>query len=294
LPGLELRPRLASEIVDGAFQLYRRHFSDLVTLSALVFAPYVLLQLLLVGGADAPAGLAESMILVGLAWVFGSIADAAIVLSVSNSYLRDDPDAGGALRQTLARIGTVLLAVMAKWAIIGAGMAAAIIAGAIFSALVVGASVATGAPAPTTLLGVVIALILILLSLPLALYFYARYFAVPATVMLEGVGVRAGLRRSKELSRGFKRKVLSALGLSALVLVIMQAALSALFALVPGPSVIGFLLGQAVTVVAYPVLGIITTLLYYDARIRKEGFDIEVMAAELGIPVAAPQEPPPA
>jgi hypothetical protein len=78
------------------------------------------------------------------------------------------------------------------------------------------------------------------------------------------------------------------------VQVVMQVALGAAFTLVPGPSMIRFLLGQSVTVIAYPVLSVIATLLYYDARIRKEGFDIEVMAAELGMPSAAAAEPPPA
>jgi hypothetical protein len=293
VPGLELRPRLASEIVDGAFQLYRRHFVALATLSAIIFAPSVILQLLLMGGGDAPVGAAEAVILVVLAWVFSSIADAAVVMSVSNSYLHDDPDAGSALRSTLSRLGTVLLAVTAKWAIIGAGVGVAAAGMAIVSALVLSASAAAGAPAPTLLISFAIVMLMALLSLPFALYFYARYFAVPATVMLEGVGVRAGLRRSAHLSRGFKGKVLAALGLSTLLLLIMQMVLGAAFQLLPGPSVIGFLLGQCVTVIAYPLISVIATLLYYDARIRKEGFDITVMAAELGAPaVPAPDSPP--
>jgi hypothetical protein len=31
----------------------------------------------------------------------------------------------------------------------------------------------------------------------------------------------------------------------------------------------------------YPLIGICTALLYYDARIRKEGFDLQVLAGEL-------------
>jgi len=38
------------------------------------------------------------------------------------------------------------------------------------------------------------------------------------------------------------------------------------------------------TVVAYPLIGITQMILYYDARIRAEGFDIEVMAGSLGAP----------
>ena len=35
------------------------------------------------------------------------------------------------------------------------------------------------------------------------------------------------------------------------------------------------------------VAAVIATLLYYDARIRNEGYDIEVMAAELGDPTTS-------
>ena len=50
------------------------------------------------------------------------------------------------------------------------------------------------------------------------------------------------------------------------------------------------LLTQIVQILLYPVLAVTVTLLYYDLRIRKEGFDIEMMASELGgrAPAAAP------
>ena len=36
----------------------------------------------------------------------------------------------------------------------------------------------------------------------------------------------------------------------------------------------------------YPLLAVVSTLLYYDLRIRKEGFDLEVMSRELGTTAA--------
>ena len=47
--------------------------------------------------------------------------------------------------------------------------------------------------------------------------------------------------------------------------------------------------GAFYTILAYPVVAITETLLYYDARIQSEGLDIELMAGELGI--APPAEP---
>jgi len=291
--GLELRPRLASEIVDAAFQLYRRHFPDLVTLSAVAFAPYVLLQLVLTGGeASTEATFGVLAVMIALGWVFSSLADAAIVVGVSSSYLTGHVDAGRALRQTLSRFSTVLLAVFAKWSIVGIGFMIAALIASIGSVLVIGASASAGLSPGARLLGGGVLVVLIVLSVPIATYFYARYFAVPATVVLEGRGVAAALRRSAELSHASKLRILAALGLPTIGLVIMQFVVQAVLRLMPGPRIFGFLIEQAATIAIYPVLGVITTLLYYDARIRKEGFDIEVMAAELGDSPSATVEPP--
>jgi hypothetical protein len=39
--------------------------------------------------------------------------------------------------------------------------------------------------------------------------------------------------------------------------------------------------GAIIMCFAYPFLGVVTTLLYYDLRVRKEGFDLEVMTEQL-------------
>jgi hypothetical protein len=50
--------------------------------------------------------------------------------------------------------------------------------------------------------------------------------------------------------------------------------------------------------IIYPLYSVGGTLLYYDLRIRKEGFDLEMMARDMGeapgvaVPVNAPGLPP--
>jgi len=289
LSSLELRPRLGSEIVDAAFQLYRRHFAELVSLSALIYAPYIVLQLLVTSGQPlatgtelqaGPFGLALLMI---TGFIVGSVVEAAIVVSVSNSYLTSAPDPGGALRHTLKRLVSVLISVLAKWIVIAisfgiAGMAAIIVG---FAVLFATGALRGGAETGALFAGGMV-IVMMLLAVPFALWFYARYFAVPATIVLEGRGAFAGLRRSAQLSQGMKAKIIGALGLPMVLLAILQiVVVSVIGFLVPGPRIFGFLLEQAVSVVAYPIIAVIATLLYYDARIRKEAFDIEVMAGEL-------------
>jgi hypothetical protein len=51
------------------------------------------------------------------------------------------------------------------------------------------------------------------------------------------------------------------------------------------PAVIGMGL---VTLFMYPFTSCVFTLFYYDLRVRKEAFDLEVLSRNLGIAVAAP------
>jgi hypothetical protein len=42
--------------------------------------------------------------------------------------------------------------------------------------------------------------------------------------------------------------------------------------------VIATVLTVAASIIAYPLFAIVEMLLYYDARVRNEGYDIEMMA----------------
>ena len=60
-----------------------------------------------------------------------------------------------------------------------------------------------------------------------------------------------------------------------------------------GSRVIQLVVASLFTVVAYPVVALTEMLLYYDVRIRSEGFDLERMVTSLaGAP--APSTVPPA
>ncbi|MEX2283815.1 MAG: hypothetical protein WEE89_15125 [Gemmatimonadota bacterium] len=295
MAGLELRPRAATEIVDAAFQLYTRNFATLVSISAIVFAPFVIANLLLTGG-DQTLVLTRPATFIALGiigWIFNSIVEAGIALAVSDSYLQGGSDVGTVMRRVMARVGPVILAVLAKTLIVALGLFVGLMAGIMTTALagvgLMGGG-GGGSQRAAVIFGVIAVTTSTLLGGFVALYYYACYFAVPATVILENLGVRAGLSRSRALSKGVKRKVLTTLGTSVTVLFVLQMVISLMMQALPGPPAIGFALEQVATVVLAPIIGVIATLLYYDARIINEGFDIEMMAADLGTtaPVTAP------
>jgi hypothetical protein len=57
------------------------------------------------------------------------------------------------------------------------------------------------------------------------------------------------------------------------------------------PGVAAQLMPYVVAVFLYPFVQVVITLLYYDLRIRKEGFDMELMAKELGFGATASPAP---
>jgi hypothetical protein len=250
-----------------------------------ITAPYIVVELLVTGGrpANTPNDLTAVTVLTVLGWIIGSLAEATVVLAVSNSYLNANPDVQGSLRATLRRLGPVMIAVFLKWFVIMLGVMAgfAVSAMGVGLAAVMSGMVQTQGGTAALLVGGLLLVGALVLGGGLGLYLFARYFAVPATVVLEGLGVRAALRRSRDLSQGIKRKVLGALGLPMLLFFMFQFVVVILMSALPGPAIIGFVLQKAMILVATPILYVIATLLYYDARIRKEGFDIEIMAAEL-------------
>lgn len=111
-------------------------------------------------------------------------------------------------------------------------------------------------------------------------YVAARFFAVAAVIVLEDGGVNEAFSRSSALSNGRKRHILNTLLLVWIIYFLLSVGVS-LVANIMGSTVVTIVLTTAFQIVAYPIIGLTDMLLYYDCRIRGEGFDIERMAASM-------------
>jgi hypothetical protein len=125
-----------------------------------------------------------------------------------------------------------------------------------------------------------------LLFLVPAVWVSAVLFAVIPVVVLEKRGPYRSFDRSAEISKGVKGHVLSTLGLVIAILIVAWIGGVIIAQLVPTPQ-LQVTVGALVEIIVYPLYGIATTLLYYDIRIRKEGFDIEMMARQ-AVPSSTP------
>jgi hypothetical protein len=113
-----------------------------------------------------------------------------------------------------------------------------------------------------------------------SLYVVARFFAVASVVVLEDTGPLSAFGRSSELSEGRKGHILKALLLVFLIYFVLSLGVTA-FASLAHSTVVSRLATAMWTIVGWPLVGLTEMVLYYDARIRGEGFDLEHMAASL-------------
>jgi len=119
------------------------------------------------------------------------------------------------------------------------------------------------------------------------------YMFVGPVVVIESVGGRAALKRSRELGRGFYWRNFGVYLLLSLVVVVVMLVVAVLAGALVGAvlGVVGFsidditrismLVGTVSFILFTPVILIALVLLYYDMRARKEGYGATQLAEDL-------------
>jgi hypothetical protein len=234
------RPRTATELVDAAFQVYRRDPMHFLFVTAMAYVPWLIIRLVFRIGIDPNELTVSSWMVLGLGslLVYG-IVSGAVTRVAHDVYLSETSDPAVALRDIMARLPALILATLGKL--------------------------------------VVVVLAAVFLILP-ALYPLAAYFATSQAVVLERLGAADSLKRSSGLSKGLKGHILKTILLLFIINIAVTFGTGFPIAMI-GNHVVDQVVSTAVTILVYPLFGITETLLYYDARIRKEGFDVELLAA---------------
>jgi hypothetical protein len=285
-----LRPRSVSEIFDASSQLVRRHFGPLALLAAVLAIPGLVfgiinLQLFpelasIPTDPSEPAAVFPSAAfalyiplgMLALCWIFVMLG--ALVIGASEGYLHGRIDAGAAVHRALARpgrlIGGNLLAYLVTALPI---LLAAAISGIAVPMVARGGGAGAGLVALAGLLAFA-GIVWLFIALP-------RYALVTPIVALEEVGAVASLGRARELTGGHKLRIFLVLFLFFVIFWVVTVTVTlGLLALLRNP-----LLASAISnlfyIPFYAVLAALLTVIYYDLRIRKEGFDIEMMAGGL-------------
>ena len=283
-----LRPLGVGEILDVAITIYRSRFGVLIKAVAVVLGPvFVLAALIQLSipnddddlfrstqpGAtpdfDADqfwAFLAGTVLIAFVAFVGSQLATAACFKAVGGAYFDERPDWQESLRFARSRLGPLL------WL--------------------------------SLLFVLFLALALLAFVIP-AVYLYVAWAVATPVLLLEDVRGRGALKRSRALVKGRWWPTLAVLILVNLLAGIVQGLFVGLFAGVVSVSdnevaetvaeAVAQLAGSALTT---PLSAAVLTVLYFDLRVRKEGFDLELLARRIGVdpgttpPGDAPPAPP--
>lgn len=272
----QLRPLAVGEILDVAINVYRERFTHLVKAAAVVVAPVAVLralvQLSLVpadeedglfsGPVDATGqltldggeilALIAGFAVVGLVSLVASqLATAASFKLVSGSYLDEPPDWRASLRFATSRLGSLV------WL--------------------------------TLLFGLGVGVGLVLCIVPGVYLYVAWSVAVPALLFENLRGSRA-LGRSRGLVKNRWWPTVGVLLVAFILSEIVQGVVSGLLVVVVsvGDNELVAAVAQAIadtvgTVLTTPFTAAVATAVYFDLRVRKEGFDLELLARRVGV-----------
>jgi hypothetical protein len=275
--------------MDATFSLYRQNFALFAGVVALLAVPQTIVNMALAalitqpalsqttfmqpGGAQNALGLyaGTSGVEVLLGIVFGMLVTGALAQVISQRFL--------GLPTSVVRAYTsvgpgpflrLILALVVGTAIGIFGMFLLFLGIALGTALL--AQIATAA-------GVLFAIGSGLAAAVLIFWVPVHFIFVPQVIVLERSGTFNAFRRSWQLVSGYFWRVLG-LTLLALILVGIISGILGGFARVLslGQPVAAAGLGGVLGILVQPVEWAAFTLLYYDQRIRKEGFDLEFAA----------------
>lgn len=297
---MDLRPLTLAELLDRAFSLYRRHlwvFAGIMALPAafgVIWIALIQLQRVALPAGSTATPQQALRILVpffGAALVFFilyfvayAVALGATAVAVSQIYLGRDTTVRAAYAAVRARIGRLVLVML--WAtlrVFGVGFAILVLSG------ILSAVVAAALPRPAGgLVAFFIFAVAILGSLVLMTLMGVRYgVSIPAAA-LEDQPASAALGRSVDLTSSNRWRVFLVILCAVIVTYATSLLLQGPFMVanfVVGPATlegrllmaIGGVVGAIGSMFTAPVMVIGLVLIYYDLRIRKEAFDLQVL-----------------
>lgn len=281
------------EILDGTFNIYRRHFLLFMRLSLiLVWLPtaiWVYFQVRFAGNPLQAISILEqhvvATILVGLGWLVlasaaGLLLRAGTIRIISDSYLGHEPNLVESLKFGVGKIIPLLLVTISK------NLLLFLIA--VFGWLVIVLLMVVG-----RLGNPGIAALMMVVGIIGLIWFVAwvacGYGTTTPVVVLEDLPSSFdAFSRSWELTRGARGKVFGTMAvtwlMSAMLPGIVVAGISGAANATGNAALqpLFVVLSSLLSIVLAPILPCALTLLYYDLRVRREAFDLQILSEQLG------------
>jgi len=247
---LRFEPMTVSMLLDATFRLYLQNVGLILGITTLAHVPYFVALVgftaLLLRHNDVAVLFAVQTVFLGLLkfLVAYTVSQGAITYAISERYLQRPVTVFDALQAVKRRYGTLLSALILVGLIVGFGYLLLIIPGILWT---------------------------------------LSYTLVVPVVMLEAYDAVQSRQRSWALVEGYRGKVFVVLltfrGLSFLIASGLQSVL--IFLLGGTAGILGSTVEELVSLLLMPFVLIADVLLYYDLRMRKEGFDLEMLSQAL-------------
>jgi hypothetical protein len=299
--GIQVKPMAVGEILDRSFRLLRQYFW---LFFIIIFIPQAVFFVVNFGlqffvSGDVRQDVSGSMLVgFGISGVFAFIvflvlqfwAQGALIHAVSETYLGHSVTikaSYGAMRSRLGRlIGTMILFSILVFGVLAlSGIIAAV---AVPSLAMMGLG---------GLVGGIIAAVVGIFAIWLFATLFLNWLLADKVVVLEEIAWMKALRRSKELMKGrtepgFWKSIKTKASLIIIVGFLIGIGIHFLFQLpgvllgvvFPGGIVVTTvqgILNMVASSLATAYTAIAMILFYYDIRVRKEGFDLKMMAEKL-------------
>ena len=287
---LELRPLDFGDRLGAAFKLYGANWKTLITIVAIVIIPLQLLAALVgwllardfavdpeTGFVDIDAidggdivGFAVLVIVLGIITAIGTLlATAGVMKAVADDALGGEPNWQDSLRFAWSKIGS-LIGGSILYGLALAGVL--ILAVVVFIALI----------ALLDAFGVLLGVILLIAALVLVVILGVSWSVWVPAVIVEGKTAGEALGRSNDLIKGRRGPALGYLFVMGILVALINGvaggALVAIFTDALAQSVINI----ALTVLTTPITASAIVVLYFDQRVRNEGFTVDDLAAQIG------------
>jgi hypothetical protein len=293
-----LRPLSIGELLDRTFSLYRQNFKLFIGVSVLGPAALLCSQMALaavgVGSATHSAGVIQNQVsiiaTVSAGMIFyllgHSISMAASVRAVAAVYLGKAIQIGEAYASVKGHVLRVLGVVLSVMLIAGLGSGLIIGLGALIMFIAISGGRGIAGQTGSVVGGIFGTVALIALIL-VAIGFAVRYaFSVQACVV-EDLTVGASLKRSAVLAKNARKRVVTVFAVCMVIIYVVAFLFAALSQFVPaGTSMFARQLLTQITglisgVLGAPLMTIAMSLVYYDERVRKEAFDLQLLMESL-------------
>jgi hypothetical protein len=240
-------------LLDRAFRLYTSNFSLMLGITAAAYVPFYVIMVIIesrVGvNVQAPSGglstlLFQIVFMILWASIAFPIASGAATYAISERYLGNEVTIGEALRLALSCFWTLSIAQITATIRVMFGF--------------------------------------LLLIVPGILWMLSYSLIVPA-VLIEGQNATPSLRRSRDLVKGHRGKVFCVM----FIINVLQGLLALGVSMISGMifnsdsgsgAVLNSAMNNLLSIFLTPLGIVATILLYYDMRIRKEGFDLEMLS----------------